>query len=80
MAEDEPVTRREFDAYKHAVELQRDADTKALQSQIAGIGSVMATHFEDDRRNFATLRNQVWGLLAVHLVTLGGIITVLIRH
>lgn len=80
MAEDEPVTRREFDAYKHAAEMQRESDVRALQSQIAGIGSVISTHFEEDRRNFGALRNQVWGLLAVHLVTLGGIITVLIRH
>lgn len=80
MAEDEPVTRRELDAYKHYWEMQRDADAKALQGQVAGLGASMATHFDDDRRNFATLRNQVWGLLAVHLVTLGGIIAVLLKH
>jgi hypothetical protein len=79
LAEDEAVTRREFDAYKHAAELQRDADTRALQSQVAGLGQAMATHYEDDRRNFGTLRNQLWGLLAAHLVTLGGIVAVLLQ-
>lgn len=80
MAEDEAVTRREFDAYKHASEVQRDSDLKALQSQVAGIASVLATHFEDDRRQFNGLRNMLWGLLAAHALTLGGIITVLIRR
>ncbi len=80
MGEDEPVSRREFDSYKHYNEMQRDSDNKALQSQVAGVASVLSTHFEDDRRQFARTQNILWGLLATHLVTLGGIITVLLRH
>ena len=90
MAEDEPVTRREFDAYKHYIEQQRESDMKALGSQVSGIGSIMATHFEDDRRSFDELRKQNedqshafnrWfiGLTSLLVGVAGGIIAVLIR-